>query len=103
MRREHDEVFLQSQVEANLRVNSTESVKNELKCLREFLLVCYASLCSRHSRGTSGSDENISGAKIQPLNSETKEGVPLDQSSRGVVGTDSTIDQARINPFGGRG
>lgn len=45
----------------------------------------------------------ISGAKIQPLDSETKANVPLDTSSRGSAGTDRTIDQARIDPLGGAG
>ncbi|KAJ9636273.1 hypothetical protein H2199_007948 [Coniosporium tulheliwenetii] len=53
--------------------------------------------------GVTGSDEMISGAKIQPLDSETKANVPLDTSSRGSAGTDRTIDQARIDPLGGAG
>ncbi|KAK8198754.1 hypothetical protein M8818_006621 [Zalaria obscura] len=55
------------------------------------------------STGASGSDEKISGAKIEPLDSETKYNTPHDQGSRGVVGTDRTIDQARIDPVGGHG
>jgi hypothetical protein len=55
------------------------------------------------SSGTSGSDEKISGAKIDPLASDQKKGVTHDLSSRGVTGTDRTIDQSRINPLGGKG
>ena len=44
------------------------------------------------SSGTSGSDEKISGAKIDPLASETKYNTPLDTSSRGATGTDKSID-----------
>ena len=50
-----------------------------------------------------GSDAKISGSKIEPLDSEQKEGVPRDESSGGVAGTDINIDQARIDPVGGRG
>lgn len=52
-------------------------------------------------RGASGSDEKISGAKIEPLDSDQKVGVPHDQSSRGVAGSDRNIDQTRIDPIGG--
>ena len=55
------------------------------------------------SSGTSGSDEKISGSKIDPLASDTKANVPLDMSSRGAIGSDRNIDQARIEPIGGRG
>ncbi|KAJ9621988.1 hypothetical protein H2203_006869 [Taxawa tesnikishii (nom. ined.)] len=55
------------------------------------------------STGTSGSDEKISGAKIQPLDSETKYNTAHDQSSRGAAGTDRSIDQTRIDPIGGAG
>lgn len=55
------------------------------------------------SSGASGSDEKISGAKIDPLASDTKANVPLDMSSRGAVGSDRNIDQARIDPIGGKG
>ena len=55
------------------------------------------------SSGASGSDDKISGSKIDPLAPETKYNVPLDTSSRGVVGTDRNIDQARIDPVGGKG
>ena len=72
------------------------------------------------SSGASGSDEQISGSKVEPLASNAKEGVPLDTSSRGSVGTDRSIgespghlhrsitqltriDQARIDPVGGAG
>jgi len=53
--------------------------------------------------GTSSSDEKISTAKIEPLASDQKEGVPLDMSSRGAIGSDRIIDQSRIDPAGGRG
>ncbi|RYP56069.1 hypothetical protein DL769_009983 [Monosporascus sp. CRB-8-3] len=56
------------------------------------------------STGATGSDENISASKIQPLESEQKRGVAHDQSSsRGVAGSDRDIDQSRINPLGGKG
>ncbi|KAK5464953.1 hypothetical protein LTS15_001516 [Exophiala xenobiotica] len=55
------------------------------------------------SSGTSGSDEKISGTKIDPLASETKANQPHDQSSRGVAGTDRSIDKTRIDPLGGAG
>lgn len=55
------------------------------------------------SSGASGSDEKISGTKIDPLASEMKDNVPHDQSSCGVVGSDRNIDQARIDPIGGAG
>jgi fructose-1,6-bisphosphatase/inositol monophosphatase family enzyme len=55
------------------------------------------------SSGTSGSDEKISAAKIEPLSSDQKAGVTHDLSSRGVTGTDSNIDQTRIDPIGGKG
>lgn len=55
------------------------------------------------SSGASGSDEKISGSKIDPLASDTKANVPLDMSSRGAVGSDRTIDQARIDPIRGKG
>lgn len=55
------------------------------------------------SSGTSGSDEKISGAKIDPLASDQKTGGPHDMASRGVTGTDRNIDQARIDPIGGKG
>ena len=51
----------------------------------------------------SGSDEKISGAKITPLESETKHGVEHDISNRGAVGTDTNIDQSRAAPLGGAG
>ncbi|OCL12801.1 hypothetical protein AOQ84DRAFT_311557 [Glonium stellatum] len=49
----------------------------------------------------SANDANLSGAKIQPLDSETKRHVP--QTDHSVVGDDSDINQARIDPLGGRG
>ena len=55
------------------------------------------------SSGTSGSDEKISGSKIDPLASDIKANVPHDTSSRGVAGSDRNIDQARIDPIGGKG
>ena len=55
------------------------------------------------STGASGSDEKISGAKIDPLASDQKEGIPHDQGSRGVAGTDRSIDQTRVEPLGGHG
>ncbi|KZF24474.1 hypothetical protein L228DRAFT_245413 [Xylona heveae TC161] len=53
------------------------------------------------SSGASGSDEKISAAKIDPLASTMKQGVPHDQSSRGAVGTDRNIDRSRIAPLAG--
>ncbi|EMC99882.1 hypothetical protein BAUCODRAFT_128589 [Baudoinia panamericana UAMH 10762] len=53
------------------------------------------------SSGASGSDEKISGAKIQPLDSETKYNQTHDLSSRGVAGSDRNIDQSRIEPTEG--
>ncbi|KAI9821064.1 MAG: hypothetical protein M1827_003797 [Pycnora praestabilis] len=55
------------------------------------------------SSGVSGSDEKLSGAKIQPLESEVKDDTPLDTSSRGATGSDRNIDQSRIEPIGGAG
>jgi len=52
-------------------------------------------------RGASGSDEKISGAKIQPLDSETKYDQPHDLSSRGSAGSDHNIDTARLEPVEG--
>ncbi|KAL1636279.1 hypothetical protein SLS56_001259 [Neofusicoccum ribis] len=52
---------------------------------------------------STGRDETISGAKIQPLDSETKHNVEHDLSSRGAAGTDHNIDHARIEPLGGHG
>ncbi|GME22559.1 set domain-containing protein [Neofusicoccum parvum] len=57
----------------------------------------------RNSWGFTGRDETISGAKIQPLDSETKHNVEHDLSSRGAAGTDHSIDHARIEPLGGHG
>jgi len=51
------------------------------------------------SSGTSGSDEKISSAKIDPLASDQREGVTHDLSSRGVIGTDRSIDQSKIDPL----
>ena len=45
-------------------------------------------------------DEKISGAKIDPLASDQKEGITHDLSSRGVIGTDRSINQSRIDPMG---
>ncbi|KAK3716527.1 hypothetical protein LTR37_006423 [Vermiconidia calcicola] len=50
-----------------------------------------------------GSDAKISGAKIDPLHSETKENVPRAESEGGVAGSDRNIDQARENPLGSQG
>ena len=50
-----------------------------------------------------GSDAKISGAKIEPLASETKEGVQSDPGGGGVAGKDRDIDQARMEPLGGHG
>ena len=36
-------------------------------------------------------DENISGAKVDPLASDVKDNAPLDASGRGSAGTDRTI------------
>ena len=55
------------------------------------------------SSGASGSDEKISGSKIDPLASDIKDNVPKDLSSRGAAGSDHNIDQARIDPLGGKG
>ncbi|KAI9664405.1 MAG: hypothetical protein M1831_002338 [Alyxoria varia] len=51
----------------------------------------------------SGSDEKLSAAKVAPLASETKEGVPHDTSNRGAVGHDVDIEKAKDAPLGGRG
>ena len=48
----------------------------------------------------SSSDEQISGSKIQSMDSEVQ--IQRDDS-QGVVGFDDTIDQARIDPVGGQG
>ncbi|RYO81269.1 hypothetical protein DL766_007380 [Monosporascus sp. MC13-8B] len=56
------------------------------------------------SAGAAGSDKKISGAKIQPLESEQKRGVAHDPSpSRGAAGSGRDIDGARIDPLGGGG
>ncbi|EKG13187.1 hypothetical protein MPH_09659 [Macrophomina phaseolina MS6] len=49
------------------------------------------------------SNQKLSEAKIQPLDSETKHNIPHDESDRGVAGTNRAIDQARIDPIGGHG
>ncbi|KAJ9634925.1 hypothetical protein H2199_008789 [Coniosporium tulheliwenetii] len=54
-------------------------------------------------RGSVGSDEDISGTKIAPLDSEIKRGVPKDTSEHGVAGYNEDIDLARIAPLGGKG
>ena len=51
----------------------------------------------------SGSDEQISGTKITPLESENKHGVQRDMSGGGVIGQDDDIDKSRANPLGGAG
>ena len=66
--------------------------------LRELIVTSF-----KMSSGASGSDENISASKIDPLASEEKHGVPHDTSSGGVTGTDRNIDQSRIDPMGGKG
>ncbi|PSK46567.1 hypothetical protein B9Z65_5535 [Elsinoe australis] len=55
------------------------------------------------SSGASGSDEKISAAKIQPLDSETKYNQARDQSSRGSAGSDRNLDQTRTEPLGVQG
>ncbi|KAK5122886.1 hypothetical protein LTR85_003451 [Meristemomyces frigidus] len=53
------------------------------------------------SSGASGSDEKISAAKIQPLDSDVKYNQTHDTSARGVAGTDRSIDQSRLEPLEG--
>ncbi|MCJ1445681.1 MAG: hypothetical protein MMC23_006186 [Stictis urceolatum] len=55
------------------------------------------------SSGASGSDEKISGSKVEPLRSEVKDNTSLDQTSRGAAGSDRNIDQTRIDPLGSKG
>jgi hypothetical protein len=50
-----------------------------------------------------GTDDTISGAKLEPLKSNEKEGVDHAASEGGVAGTDFDIDQSRIDPLGGTG
>ncbi|KAL9089833.1 MAG: hypothetical protein Q9159_002303 [Coniocarpon cinnabarinum] len=49
------------------------------------------------------SNEQISAAKITPLESDVKRGVQHDLGERGPVPNDENIDKARINPEGGAG
>ncbi|KAL1621884.1 hypothetical protein SLS54_005408 [Diplodia seriata] len=52
---------------------------------------------------STGRDDTIAGAKIQPLDSPTKSNVGHDFSDRGAAGTNHSIDQTRIDPLGGHG
>lgn len=61
------------------------------------------SFAARLTVSSTGSDAKISGSKIEPLDSEQKEGVSRDESGGGAAGTDVNIDQARIDPVGGKG
>ncbi|MCJ1248755.1 hypothetical protein MMC30_005974 [Trapelia coarctata] len=67
------------------------------------LSFCWAEGTMRRHRTATSTFTTSSGAKIDPLASETKKGTPLDTSSQGVAGTDRNIDQARIHLLGGHG
>ncbi|KAG4221125.1 hypothetical protein PC116_g30398 [Phytophthora cactorum] len=52
---------------------------------------------------STGNTAQISGTKIEPLESEVKYNTPYDGEDRGSAGSNRTIDQSRINPLGGKG
>lgn len=79
------------------------------KCLRESIDEPSYEKQSRY-RGTAsltenrvGGDAKISGAKIEPLDSDQKEGVERDPGGGGAAGKDSILEQARIDPGGQQG
>lgn len=57
---------------------------------------------SFHVSSSAGTDEMITGSKIEPMKSNEKYG-EAQHVAEGVVGTDDNIDHARIEPMGGTG
>ena len=51
------------------------------------------------TRGSIGTNEVVSGSKIEPLSAELKENVSHDEGISGSVGTDHDIDQSKIPPL----
>ncbi|KAI1382374.1 hypothetical protein F4677DRAFT_401779 [Hypoxylon crocopeplum] len=52
---------------------------------------------------STGNTAQISGTKIEPLESEVKHNTSYDGQDRGSAGSNRTIDQTRIDPLGGKG
>ena len=50
-------------------------------------------------RGVIGTNDVVSGSKIQPLDAELKKNVSHDEALSGSVGTDHDIDQSKIPPL----
>ena len=53
-----------------------------------------------NTRGVIGTNDVVSGSKIQPLDAGLKENVSHDEALSGSVGTDHDIDQSKIPPLG---